>query len=881
MDAFEAKVIALIAEIGPVEAFRQLTAANDRELLSPVLDNGRRLARERTLIYTTLVREWAAKQHASFGYDKPFAVVALGGTGRMEMTPCSDNDFAFLFEDALEDNAFLLHLQEQILYGPFKQAYGFKCESLPFTLSDIPNLDGKQLNAFLDMRPVYDPDGFTDLFRERIRDVYDPFKHFLHLRAYWEETWKEAALECERLDRFDIKNQGLRVFLAGIWLLAGERFQPSWEIYEHPVCSEKDLADYAFLLRIRGYAQLRHPNLPPGAAPGNHPEDILTFEDFVSFGELLGNDANELEKYNFANAVRARLLSARRRVGRFAQGVMQRALRDGRPIRRGSPIVLGLGGLTHAPLDADSPSKEEKSAAALSLLVASRRYGLPVDPSELHHTFLNIGEWLVLTPQLAELFYEERGSLAEVFAFLASTDGAEERLFPGYAKFESSLDGRVMHEQRFLRGALERDKLRLLEEYVREGKQRLAQAVSEYKLTDVGKNLSVQVEAALLNADQLAAIRLALKTKRLPLTEADLEAREDETRTIYERLSSGISGIPLEEYYERYAEQGGFAEPTLALTQFLIQNQRAFREFAKISVASQEQVERFVDLCQSEEWLRALYVFNHADQGAWQSPDTSAALLPDGFNVSELYIKGIEHYHPRPGMQEQMVRAGFTPDHLDVLEDLKGIFTGAYRELSHRFLYHLIELTENPDKGPLVRMIWDGPTSIVGVAAKDYRGLAASITGALAEMAIPLVQVHIFSAKRYGLALDFFHVDLPDRSKGPEMVALIDEVIREKRYINAGDEAELVEVRGKVSLEPWDDEGRYRLMVETDGQVNGTIHALTYRLHQHLGANISGLTAYTVRGTVFIAVYHDLPETLTLEEAKAIAAEKLVRACAP
>ena len=36
----------------------------------------------------------------------------VAGTGRAEMAPCSDNDFAFLFEDALEGNSFLLELQK-------------------------------------------------------------------------------------------------------------------------------------------------------------------------------------------------------------------------------------------------------------------------------------------------------------------------------------------------------------------------------------------------------------------------------------------------------------------------------------------------------------------------------------------------------------------------------------------------------------------------------------------------------------------------------------------------------------------------------------------------------------------------------------------------
>jgi UTP:GlnB (protein PII) uridylyltransferase len=80
--------------------FERLVAENNALIWRPDLGNGRLIASARTAIYTQLVGEWAEAQQRALGYDKPFAVVALGGTGRAEMAPCSDNDFAFLFEDA-------------------------------------------------------------------------------------------------------------------------------------------------------------------------------------------------------------------------------------------------------------------------------------------------------------------------------------------------------------------------------------------------------------------------------------------------------------------------------------------------------------------------------------------------------------------------------------------------------------------------------------------------------------------------------------------------------------------------------------------------------------------------------------------------------------
>jgi hypothetical protein len=83
------------------------------------------------------------------------------------------------------------------------------------------------------MRPVFDPSGLADRFRERIQATFDPFEHFLHVRRFWKEQWEEAAAGSERLDCFDIKNDGLRIFLSGIWTLAGKTFIHSHDVYRY------------------------------------------------------------------------------------------------------------------------------------------------------------------------------------------------------------------------------------------------------------------------------------------------------------------------------------------------------------------------------------------------------------------------------------------------------------------------------------------------------------------------------------------------------------------------------------------------------------------------------------------------------------------------
>jgi hypothetical protein len=750
-----------ILRAGPLVAFQRLIAENDALIRSPELGNGRLIACARTAIYTGLVNDWAEEQRRVFGYDKLFAIVALGGTGRAEMSPCSDNDFAFLFEDALEGNPFLLELQRKVLHSrEFENRCGFACQVLPFSLDDVPNLSGKQLNSFLDVRPVFDPHGLAALFRERILSTFDPFEHFLHVRGFWKNQWEKAASESERLDHFDIKNDGLRVFLAGIWTLAGKRFLHSHEVYQ-TLDDPRDLEAYEFLLRIRAFVHLRKQGQNPSLGGGNHSEDLLRFDDFICFDELLGPETEERARFEFANDVRTRLISARRRVAQFAKGVIERELKTGREISPGSPLVFGTGGLHHATSN-QCQTPRDKSRAALSLLLASQRYEVSIDPSELQTTFRKAGDWLVLVPELSELFYEARGNLADSFVFLSQLDGAVERLFPGYAKFEVSIDGRVMVERMSLRGALERRKLQALDRYVREGQTLLANAVSAGPLTDSNQSGSVAVEAALLDADHLAAVKLALKTKRLPLTADDMATRQDATLPLHERYASGFSEIPVSEYYASYVSQCGFSRETVRIVEFLVANRRAFKKRSTAGINDARQVEEFARLCQDESRLRSLFVFTCADHTEWESEETDPARW---FNTRELYAKTMMRFRPAGDPNRVLMTAGYSPEQLSVLQDFgEDFFGGVYCKYAIRFGAHLVRLVEEPTSArPKASILRDGASTIVCVAARDYRGLAASIGGAFWQQKIDLRQAHMFSAMHHGLALDFFH--LPPRDK--------------------------------------------------------------------------------------------------------------------
>lgn len=870
LEQAEDRAASVVRRLGPLDAFRELLAANDAHIRQLPLDNGRLLAASRTAIYTVLARHWVEEQRQVHGYKRPFALAALGGTGRAELTPYSDTDFALLFDDAIDDNPFLLELQRQALHTrEFEQRYGFTCTPLPFNLDDAARLADKQLNAFLDLRALYDPHGLVDTFRQRVRLTFDPFEHFLHVRTFWKREWEKAAGDCERLDRFDIKNDGLRVFLAGVWTLAGEQFVHSHEIYR-VLADPRDLEAYHLLLRLRAWF---HSRRPPAHSPANgrHPQDVIGFADLLDFGPLLGPGADDEEQFVFSNQVRAQLLSARKRVARFTRGVIERALKTGRRIGPRSPIVLGVGGLSHTAALAGADARE-KSRAALSLLLASQHYGVPIDPAELETTFRNAGDWLVRVPELSALFYEPRGSLAESLAFLSQFDGAENRLFPGHARFAVSMDARVLSERCWLRGALARRKIAVLEALVREGRERLTAAVSVQHLTDLTRGVDEQVEAALLDADQLAAVKLALQTKRLPLTPDDLETRRDARRPLHERFASGFSEIPLADYYPPYSEQSEFTPETVRLTEFLVAHRRAFKDSSQSAVNDARKVQDFAALCGNERFLRALFVFTCADRAEWESARHEPTRW---FNSRELYVKAMMRFRPNLDPTRSIETAGFAPDQLAILKDLgPDLYSGVYRRHAGRFGEHLVRLCEKPEAtGPKAALLHDGTAHILGVAARDSRGLAASIAGALWRRRVGLSQAHLFSAANHGLALDFFHLAATEHPVDAGVARAVEEAIGRRLHIADADEAGLPRTPGKVTLQEWRP-GQYCLRCETTADAEALLYALTYRVFRYLRGNIFALAAHSVRGQACVSVYHSLPPDLPLHAAQALVAAR-------
>jgi len=172
-----------------------------------------------------------------------------------------------------------------------------------------------------------------------------------------------------------------------------------------------------------------------------------------------------------------------------------------------------------------------------------------------------------------------------------------------------------------------------------------------------------------------------------------------------------------------------------------------------------------------------------------------------------------------------------------------------------------------------VAVLREGTAIIVGVAARDYRGLAAVISGALWRHRCDIRQAHLFSAMHHGLAFDFFHLAPPEQALPTGLAKSIEEAIRKRLHIADEDEAGLLRVAGHISLREWHP-GQYCLRFKTIQDRSGLVYALSYKVFRHLRGNIFGLAVGTGRGNAYITIYLSLPADLSFEQAQVIVEER-------
>jgi hypothetical protein len=383
--------------------------------------------------------------------------------------------------------------------------------------------------------------------------------------------------------------------------------------------------------------------------------------------------------------------------------------------------------------------------------------------------------------------------------------------------------------------------------------------------------MSVGVEAALLDSDHLAAVKLALKTKRLPLTSEDEQLRADTTRPLHERFSTGFSGIPLNQYYRQCFAGCEFSPVTLDVAQFLVAQRRAFKLHAAAALNDPERVRELLALCQTESRLRALFVFTCADRAFWESEADDPARWR---NTRELYWKTLRQFYPGNLPTNTLGASGYTREEMEILKDFgEDLFSGLYGTHANRFGAHLLRLAQDPEfSAPKAAILREGASTILGIATRDFRGLAACISGALWRLGVPLRQAHLFSASKYGLALDFFHLARMNKVLGAPELRGIEEAIQRRMHI--GEQPEMAVASGAEFLDLAEIRpGLYSLQAETSGEIGSFIYLLTFAVFRHLGGNVFGLAAHAAKGgerRSRVMVYHSLPPNLDLPGARAI-----------
>jgi hypothetical protein len=166
-----------------------------------------------------------------------------------------------------------------------------------------------------------------------------------------------------------------------------------------------------------------------------------------------------------------------------------------------------------------------------------------------------------------------------------------------------------------------------------------------------------------------------------------------------------------------------------------------------------------------------------------------------------------------------------------------------------------------------------GSSEVLAIATLDHPGIAASISGALWKRGARLSQAHLFSARKHGIALDFFHLAPASSDEPGELDTALPGTVRDaivdRLYVGAADEAALPDLAQNITLEATAS-GHHHLRAETAEDVGGLIYFLACKAHRQLGADIYGLAAHTGVGHVWVSVYLGLPEVVPLEQAKEI-----------
>ena len=691
--------------------YAEYLAANDFLIRYASGAVGQHIVAARTAIHTCLFSAWLTPLLRQWHAENSLVAIALGGTGRGEMAPHSDFDVAYVVIDHVVARPILDEIERQTVHSDhFHACFGFNFRGMILSVEDVAGLSFEQTTSLIDLRYLCGAKPVLARFRNALKHELDPlllyFQHEQLLRHY---------LETDFQVEMDLK-ECLRRLQAALWLRAAPSFRSSSALFDE--ANEQTRNAYWFLHRVRGVCHLL-----AGDRQDTHGRDRVT-------ATLLTNAAQLLRVPPGPAVVEWDLDTRLRHAATLIRDLAQRTLVEAAkhaPRVRGESISVDADGLIYTGPEPATP--EGRSDIALTLLTASQRYGRVLSPTQSAH-FANAMDWFVLRPAAGELLTHpglaEALILAQRWHLLdAIFVGSSERTHAGLAGDRAVRFAALVTELQAVDAcACGRD----------------PDNSSSSTLRASALSISLAASAAdAIGLTGVAAVRLALVTLYCTI-EGEKDASREDLTTSFERLTT----------------QGGCEAETAALAQFLITHRDLLAKIAQQGINDTHHVAMVCAESGTLTNLQALFLLTCVI--ARTNADHRA--LPYSFNLRELYLKALNTLHTQRVSAYELLRgAGFDEAECAVLADLgPDFYSGAYAEFMVRIGSHALNILSGriPAKALLFRV---AEGSVLAVVARNVRGLAAAVVGALRAANVTIAQAHLFTASQSGFVLDFFHVE--------------------------------------------------------------------------------------------------------------------------